>query len=111
MTHITTTSKGVVSLHLNDTKKRHPNQQSRKAKMMGLQDMLHFDATGYATKIATYDDSHLCNNEVVKLRQKTGSAASAIGGGIMVCVHGPFPLVGVAYNARRYTIASRKRRL
>src|SRR2546429_3612455 len=79
--------------------------------MMGLQDMLHFDATGYATKIATYDDSHLCNNEVVKLRQKTGSAASAIGGGIMVCVHGPFPLVGVAYNARRYTIASRKRRL
>jgi len=78
---------------------------------MGLQDILNFDAAGYATKIATYDDGRLCNNEVVKLRQKTGSVASMIGGGIMVCVTGPSSLIGMAYSARRYNVASHKRKL
>lgn len=78
---------------------------------MGLQDILNFDADGYATKITTYDDSRLCNNEVVKLRQKAGSAASAIGGGAMVCVAGPSFLFSMAYGARCYKIASHKRKL
>jgi hypothetical protein len=78
---------------------------------MRLQDVLNFDAAGYATKIATYDDSRLCNNEVVKLRQKTGSAASMIGGVVMIGVTGPSCLFSIAYNARRYDIASHKRKL
>lgn len=58
-----------LSSHLNNNKRGHLDQQSTKATTMGLQDILSFDAAGYATKIATYDDSHLCHNEVVKLRQ------------------------------------------
>lgn len=75
---------------------------------MAIDDLFGFDEAKYRSKVANWEAAHLRKSEVVKLRQENGAVASGLGGVFLAPMTGGLSLLGSAYGARRYSIASQK---